>query len=101
MLDRNGWQIEHYPVSEIHNLPLERGLDKNGKEVTISIRLIDRELFAAVWVLWVGNVPLLLLDTEIRRTRRICARFRGGSTAATSACACIRSSCSASAASRR
>lgn len=82
VLDRNGWQIEHYPVSEIHNLPLERGLDKNGKEVTISIRLIDRELFAAVWVLWVGNVPLLLLDTEIPENppdlREVSWRLYGG-----------------------
>lgn len=82
VLDRNGWQIEHYSVSEIHNLPLERGRDKAGKEVTISIRLIDRDLYAAAWVLWVGNIPLVLLDTEIPENppdlREISWRLYGG-----------------------
>ncbi len=82
VLDRNGWQIEHYPVSEIHNLPLVRACDPQGKEVTISIRLIDRELYAAVWVLWVGNVPLVLLDTEIPQNppdlREVTWRLYGG-----------------------
>ena len=82
VLDRNGWQIEHYPVSELHNLPLERGRDKSGKEVTIKICLIDRDLYAAVWVLWVGNVPLLMLDTEIPENppdmREISWRLYGG-----------------------
>ena len=82
VLDRNGWQIEHYPVAEIHNLPLVRGRDPKGREVTISIRLLDRELYAAVWVLWVGNVPLLLLDTEIPQNppdlREVTWRLYGG-----------------------
>ena len=82
VLDRNGWQIEHYPVSEIHNLPVVRGCDPSGKPVTISIRLIDRELFAAVWVLWVGNVPLVLLDTELPQNppdlREVTWRLYGG-----------------------
>ncbi len=82
VLDRNGWQTEHYPVSEIHNLPVVRGCDPEGKPVTISIRLVDRELFAAVWVLWVGNVPLLLLDTELPQNppdlREVTWRLYGG-----------------------
>ena len=82
VLDRNGWQIEHYPVSEIHNLPLVRARDKEGNGITISIPLIDRQLFAAVWVLWVGNVPLVLLDTEIPENppdlREVSWRLYGG-----------------------
>ncbi len=82
VLDRNGWQIEHYPVSEIHNLPLVRGCDPSGKPVTISIRLVDRDLYAAVWVLWVGNVPLVLLDTELPQNppdlREVTWRLYGG-----------------------
>ena len=82
VLDRNGWQTEHYPVSEIHNLPVVRGCDPSGKPVTISIRLVDRDLYAAVWVLWVGNVPLLLLDTELPQNppdlREVTWRLYGG-----------------------
>lgn len=82
VLDRNGWQMEYYPVSEIHNLPVERARDLQGKEVTISIHLLDRELFAAVWVLRVGNVPLVLLDTELPQNppdlREVTWRLYGG-----------------------
>lgn len=65
VLDRNGWQMERYPENEINNLPLKRARGKNGEELVISIKLCDRELFAAVWVLNVGNVPLVMLDAEI------------------------------------
>ncbi|MBQ9775101.1 MAG: alpha-glucan family phosphorylase, partial [Lentisphaeria bacterium] len=82
VLDRNGWQIEHYPVSEIHDLPISRAHDKQGNEVTIRIRLVNRDLYAAVWVLPVGNVPLVLLDTEIPQNdpdlREVSWRLYGG-----------------------
>ena len=82
VLDRNGWQIEHYPVSEIHDLPISRAHDKAGNEVTIRIRLVNRDLYAAVWVLPVGNVPLVLLDTEIPQNdpdlREVSWRLYGG-----------------------
>ena len=82
VLDRTGLQTEHYPVSEIHDLPLVRGTDKNGKDVTISMRLGDREIFVAVWILWVGNVPLVLLDTELPQNppdlREVTWRLYGG-----------------------
>ncbi|MGE4565012.1 MAG: alpha-glucan family phosphorylase [Victivallaceae bacterium] len=82
MLDRNGWQIEHYPENEIHNMPLVRARDTQGKSITISVDLKDRELFAAVWVLWVGNIPLVLLDTEIPQNppelREVTWRLYGG-----------------------
>ncbi len=82
VLDRNGWQIEHYPVSEIHNLPVVRGCNPAGEPVTITVRMIDRELYAAVWVLWVGNVPLVLLDTELPQNppdlREVTWRLYGG-----------------------
>ncbi len=65
VLDRTGWQIERYPTAEIQDLPLVRGRDAEGKEITITIPLKDRTLHAAVWVLKVGNIPLVLLDTEL------------------------------------
>lgn len=64
-IDRNGWQTERYPENLIHNMPLVRAIGKDGHPLTISIPLVNRELKAAVWILHVGNVPLVLLDTEI------------------------------------
>ena len=82
VLDRTGFQTEHYPVSELHELPIVRGCNPEGDPVTISMKLADRELFAAVWVLWVGNVPLLLLDTELPQNspdlREVTWRLYGG-----------------------
>jgi starch phosphorylase len=82
VLDRHGWQTERYPENEIHNMPLVRGKDPEGKPVTISVPLLDRELFANVWILWVGNIPLVLLDTEIAKNppefREVAWRLYGG-----------------------
>ena len=82
VLDRTGWQIEHYPISEIQDLPLVRGCDPEGREITITMKLNDREIAAAVWVLWVGNVPLVLLDTELPKNppdlREVTWRLYGG-----------------------
>ena len=82
VLDRNGWQMERYPDNEIHNMPVIRARDKNGKSITIIVRLLDRDLYAAVWILWVGNIPLVLLDTEIEQNppdfREITWRLYGG-----------------------
>ena len=64
-LDRNGWQIERYPDNEIHNMPLTRALDPDGNEVFVNIRIDERDLIASVWTLMVGNIPLILLDTEL------------------------------------
>ena len=82
VLDRTGWQTEHYPVAEIHDLPLVRGCDKDGNPVTISMPLGDRTIYAAAWILWVGNVPLVLLDTELPQNppdlREVTWRLYGG-----------------------
>ncbi|MCQ2378456.1 MAG: alpha-glucan family phosphorylase [Victivallaceae bacterium] len=82
VLDRTGWQIERYPIAEIQDLPMVRARNEKGEEVTISIPLVDRELFAAVWVLKVGNIPLVLLDTEVPQNppdlREVSWRLYGG-----------------------
>lgn len=84
VLDSNGWQQERYPENEIHNMPITRALDPAGNEVTISIQIADRIVSAAVWVLKVGNVPLVLLDTEIPQNppelRSLTWRLYGGDT---------------------
>ncbi|MBO5763030.1 MAG: alpha-glucan family phosphorylase [Lentisphaeria bacterium] len=82
VLDRHGWQLERYPENEIHNMPLVRARDAEGKSITIQVPLIDRTLHAAVWILWVGSIPLVLLDTEIPENppefREITWRLYGG-----------------------
>lgn len=84
VLDSNGWQQERYPENEIHNMPITRATDPAGNEVTVTIPLAERTVSAAVWVLKVGNVPLILLDTEIPQNppelRSLTWRLYGGDT---------------------
>ncbi len=81
-IDRNGWQMERYPENLLHNMPLVRAYDTENKPAYISIPLIDRELKAAVWILNAGNIPLVLLDTELPENppefREITWRLYGG-----------------------
>lgn len=64
-LDRNGWQQERYPENEIHNMPLVQATDETGKPLTVSVKMLDRDVIAEIWILNVGNIPLVLLDTNI------------------------------------
>ncbi len=65
IIDYTGRQLEQYPENEIYHMPLTRALDQQQNEVTVKVRLLEREVAAAVWELQVGNIRLFLLDTEI------------------------------------
>jgi len=81
-IDQAGWQNEMYPENEIPAMPITRATTADGQEVTIRLRLLDREVTAIVWQLMVGTVPLLLLDTEVPENppdlREITWRLYGG-----------------------
>ncbi|RYD38679.1 MAG: alpha-glucan family phosphorylase [Verrucomicrobiaceae bacterium] len=81
-LNHEGWQQEVYPDSEIQNLPIKRARNTAGELVTVTVQLPEGELFARVWVLKVGSVPLYLLDTNESRNppefREITSRLYGG-----------------------
>ena len=64
-IDADGHQEHAYPDYELARLPLRRALDRLGEPLTVSVPLPGRELFAAVWVVQVGRVPVLLLDTDV------------------------------------
>lgn len=81
-LDKNGWQHENYPENELQNMPLMPATDTQGREIKVSLPLIDRNLLVKAWVLNVGSVPLVLLDTNTFENpddlREITARLYGG-----------------------
>ncbi len=78
----NGWQNEIYNENNIDDLPLKRACTPDGKEITIYLKLLDQTVKAIVWKMEVGNVPLLLLDTELpensEEMRRVTWRLYGG-----------------------
>lgn len=61
----HGDQINNYPPQQFTKLPIQPVRDTNGEWVKIHIELKGRPVFAKVWELRVGRIPLFLLDTDI------------------------------------
>jgi starch phosphorylase len=65
-LSLDGWQVEHYPVIDPRELPLEQLTEPDGSPVVLRAGLpAGRTLHTRVWLARVGRVPLLLLDCDI------------------------------------
>lgn len=64
VIDAQGRQEHVPPVLEPDRLPIGR-VAKDGEPLTISVEFPGRTIFAAVWRVAVGRVPLLLLDTDL------------------------------------
>jgi starch phosphorylase len=80
----DGWQQERYPENDFFNLPLtpETTPGSDHEPLVVGIPFPGREVFARIWRLQVGRVPLYLLDTNIPRNsaedRTITGRLYGG-----------------------
>jgi starch phosphorylase len=81
-LNVDGWQQERYPENDFFNLPLIPETHHDGTPLLISIPFPGREVWARIWRIQVGRVPLYLLDTNISRNgpedRNITAQLYGG-----------------------
>jgi len=60
-----GDQVDTYSPQVFSDLPLNPVHDENGDWLKISIILPGRNLYAKVWRIDVGRIPLYLLDTDI------------------------------------
>lgn len=70
-LDDSGYQIEDYPTLNPADLPLTPAVDAQGKEIVVSVPIVDRTVWARVWRLQVGRTPLYLLDTDVAANERL------------------------------
>jgi starch phosphorylase len=82
-LSREGWQQEHYPVLDPHELPLSMLREPDGRPSYVGLALPGgRTLRAHIWQAQVGRVPLLLLDSDVEendhRARDVTDRLYGG-----------------------
>lgn len=82
-LSADGWQEEHYLAHDPQGLPLERAVNADGEQLTVTVPMPgQRELTARIWVARVGRVPLLLLDADIEANddsfRQVTDRLYGG-----------------------
>jgi len=81
-LNQDGWQQEAYPETDLFYLPIKRAKTPDGENAMVSIEGPMGTIFAMVWEVAVGRIPLLLLDTHIRENpkevRDITARLYEG-----------------------
>jgi len=82
-ISADGWQLESYPVLDPDGLPMSVLRDADGTAAQIELALPDgATLTARIWLLAVGRVPLLLLDTDIPENddalRTVTDRLYGG-----------------------
>lgn len=80
----HGWQEAIYEQLDMGQAPIRPVLDENGKDLKISVQMGDNEVFARVWYVQVGRVPLYLLDTDVDENdpwdRELSARLYSGDT---------------------
>jgi starch phosphorylase len=69
-INQSGWQQEAYDNNDFENLPMTVAFGPDGKPVIVEVNLGGRTVYAQVWRVQVGRVPLYLLDTNIPRNSR-------------------------------
>jgi starch phosphorylase len=86
-LSRDGWQLERYPSLDPQGLPIRVLREHADDAASAPVRVVlplpgDRVLHAQVWIVDVGRVPLLLLDSDIEENdseaRQVTDRLYGG-----------------------
>jgi glycogen phosphorylase len=82
-LNADGYQQESYPLNDYSNLPVRLQHDDNGDPIKISVPMPGRDLYAQIWKVQVGRVPLYLLDSnvpenELEEDRNLTDRLYGG-----------------------
>jgi starch phosphorylase len=77
-----GWQQEHYEHIDWDTAPIERAETIDGQPCVVLVPLADRSVLVQVWLVRLGRVRLLLLDTDLEQNapwdRELSARLYGG-----------------------
>ena len=63
-LTMDGQQVANYEAQNFGTLPLERVVDESGEPVVIHVPYLDYTVYAYLWRVNVGRIPLYLLDTD-------------------------------------
>jgi len=70
-LNPDGWQQERNPVNDFYTLPVRPVSDKDGRDMTVQVKLPTGVVVIKIWQIAVGRVKLYLLDTNIPENDRI------------------------------
>lgn len=63
-LSMDGQQIANYEPQDFENLPYEKVLDGEGKQMIVEVPFPGYIVYALVWCVNVGRIKLYLLDTD-------------------------------------
>ncbi len=81
-ISEEGVQDAYYVKLDFADLPAQPALDAHGNEVLINVQLPGRTVYAKVWRLQIGRIPLFLMDTDVDLNapadRELSARLYGG-----------------------
>jgi glycogen phosphorylase len=81
-VNRAGVQEASYDKLHFSEAPVVPAIGPDGQEVVINVELPGRRIYAKVWKLVVGRIPLYLMDTDIPPNappdRELSARLYGG-----------------------
>lgn len=64
-ITEDGWQEARNNPLALENLPVMPILNKEGEQVTVTVDLTGRTVYARLWKIQVGRVQLILLDTNV------------------------------------
>lgn len=64
-LSMDGQQIANYEAQDFSTLPLTQMLTSNGEPMVLEVPYPDRIVYANIWIVNVGRVPLYLMDTDL------------------------------------
>ncbi|MCY3935250.1 MAG: alpha-glucan family phosphorylase [Chloroflexi bacterium] len=64
-LNNDGFQQESYPLNDYANLPVSLARNEDGTPIKISVPMVNRNLYAIIWKVQVGRIPLYLLDSNV------------------------------------
>ncbi len=81
-IDADGRQQAIYEKLDFAEVPATPALGPDGKHVMIHVDLPGRRVYAMVWRIQVGRVPIFLMDTDVEQNapgdRELSARLYGG-----------------------
>lgn len=81
-LASDGWQHERYDETDFENIPVQPVLDDNENPLKISVQIAEKNIVCEIWVIYVGNTKLYLLNSNIPENapedRVITERLYGG-----------------------
>ena len=64
-LSMDGQQIANYEAQNFNSLPLVQVMEENGEPMVLEVPYPGRTVYAHIWKVSVGRVPLYLMDTDI------------------------------------